>query len=157
MIAYYTSPLGMLCIEMEEDCVVSIRFLHEHEHIASNPEDHTESLALKQLVQELDDYFRGKHENFTICTKPKGTHFQQRVWSVLQTIPISTTVTYKDIATMIGHAKAYRAVGTAIGKNPLTIVIPCHRVVAQHGVGGYNGGINRKIWLLEHEKRCDRE
>lgn len=107
----------------------------------------------KQLISELTEYFAGTRQKFSIKYAFSGTEFQKDVWRELEKIPYRTTTTYQTIATTIGRPKAVRAVGTAIGHNPLSIVIPCHRVIATSGkLGGYGGGIPTKIILLELEK-----
>jgi len=107
---------------------------------------------LAQAEQELTEYFAGKRQHFDISLDPRGTPFQQQVWRELQKIPYGATCSYKDIAARINNPKAIRAVGGANGKNPLCIVIPCHRVIAADGgIGGYSGGlaIKRKLLALE--------
>lgn len=104
-----------------------------------------------QLCDELADYFAGRRHTFSISLAPEGTPFQQRVWQALQTIPYGTTLTYGEVAQRLGQPSASRAVGGANGRNPVVIIIPCHRVVASKGLGGYTGGVELKRWLLAHE------
>ena len=107
---------------------------------------------LKECTQQLNEYFHGKRIEFSLPLAPKGTDFQKIVWSELQRIPIGKTVTYMDMAKRLGDPKVIRAAGTANGKNPIAIIIPCHRVIGSDGsLTGYAGGLKRKQWLLEHE------
>ena len=102
---------------------------------------------------ELEAYFARRLTQFTIPVAPRGTEFQRSVWQALLDIPFGKTVSYAFIAKQIGKPKALRAVGAAIGKNPLAIVIPCHRVIGTHGaVTGFAGGLARKKYLLAHEQ-----
>jgi methylated-DNA-[protein]-cysteine S-methyltransferase len=112
------------------------------------------STAHAMAQQELDAYFAGTLRQFKTPLILKGTPFQQAVWAAVQQIPYGQTRSYADIARAIGRPKAVRAVGTAIGANPVWIMVPCHRVIQSNGgLGGYAGGIERKRWLLEHEMR----
>jgi methylated-DNA-[protein]-cysteine S-methyltransferase len=106
----------------------------------------------QHLEDELSAYFSGTGQSFTIPLAPEGTDFQQDVWRRLQTIPFGTTWSYGDIAKTLGRPSAYRAVAQAIGRNPVHLIIPCHRVIyGSGGLGGFAAGIRRKQWLLEHE------
>lgn len=109
---------------------------------------------LLQCAYELTEYFEGKRQYFTFKYKNIGTPFREKVWSQLEKIPYGETVTYKDIAKAVNNANAVRAVGGANHNNNLWIVVPCHRVIGSNGhLTGYGGGIWRKEWLLNHEKR----
>lgn len=112
--------------------------------------------ALKILLQaklEIEEYLSGKRKKFKVPLNPSGTEFQKKVWKELAKIPYGSTFSYKDIAKKINQEKACRAVGTANGKNPLSLIIPCHRVIASDGtLGGYAGGLEIKTILLELEK-----
>lgn len=108
---------------------------------------------LEQTTQQLREYFQGQRKKFDLPLNPKGTTFQKKVWGELSRIPYASTCSYKDIATRIKNEKAVRAVGGANGKNPLWIIIPCHRVIAADGkLGGYSGGLSTKKTLLELER-----
>jgi methylated-DNA-[protein]-cysteine S-methyltransferase len=108
---------------------------------------------LNRLRVELTEYFEGKRRVFTVPLVPNGTQFQTSVWKTLQKIPYGQTISYTTEAQMLGRASAVRAVANANGKNPISIIIPCHRVIAKDGsIGGYSGGIWRKEFLLELEK-----
>jgi methylated-DNA-[protein]-cysteine S-methyltransferase len=109
---------------------------------------------LGQAIRQLEAYFAGKLDNFNLLLSPQGTPFQQRVWSELQNIPYGETISYGELARRIGNPKASRAVGLANGANPLSIVIPCHRVIGANGkLTGYGGGLPIKEKLLALEKR----
>lgn len=104
------------------------------------------------FTKELNEYFDGKRRDFSVKFEPKGTEFQKKVWNAMQKIEQGKTLRYADVAKQIGHPKAVRAVGTACGKNPIVVAIPCHRIVGSSGLGGYSGGLEKKKWLLKHEK-----
>ena len=107
---------------------------------------------LEEAVAQINDYFEGKRTDFTFKLNPKGTEFQQKVWKGLLEIPFGKTMSYLELSKKLGDVKAIRAVASANGKNPLWIVIPCHRVIGTDGsLTGYAGGLWRKKWLLEHE------
>ena len=113
-----------------------------------------EDKSIIKTVKQLKEYFAGKRKEFDIDLSFEGTVFQNRVWKALSEIPFGKTVAYKDIAQKIKNPKAVRAVGTANGKNPFCIIVPCHRVIAADGsIGGYGGGIPAKRKLLEIEQR----
>lgn len=109
---------------------------------------------LLRLEEELHEYFAGKRRTFTLPLNPTGTPFQKSVWQTLCTIAYGETISYANEAKLLGNPKAVRAVANANGKNPITILIPCHRVIATSGgLGGYSGGIEKKEFLLELEKK----
>lgn len=106
------------------------------------------------LLKELEEYFDGYRKHFSIPVQPEGTEFQQRVWRRLQTIPFGSTESYQELTNDLGNPRAIRAVAAANGKNPVAILIPCHRVIGKNGsLTGYAGGLERKRFLLQHEKR----
>ncbi|MEO6177823.1 MAG: methylated-DNA--[protein]-cysteine S-methyltransferase [Flavobacterium circumlabens] len=144
--AYIESPLGITTIIGDEEGVSVISVTKEGELSTEIPE------VLQEAVQQLQEYFEGKRTDFTFKLNPKGTEFQQKVWKSLLEIPYGKTVSYMDQTKKLGDIKAIRAVASANGKNPLWIVVPCHRVIGTNGsLTGYAGGIWRKKWLLEHE------
>ena len=145
------SPIGPLTLEEENGALTALRF-----HPALPRDATTMALPstplLRQAAAELREYFAGQRRQFTVPLTPKGTPFQQKVWSALQTIPYGETCSYKAIAAMVGNEKACRAVGMANHRNPLPIFIPCHRVVGANGkLVGYAGGLDAKTFLLELE------
>jgi methylated-DNA-[protein]-cysteine S-methyltransferase len=112
-----------------------------------------DSGQLDHVRRQLAEYFTGARTGFDIITNPAGGPFQRAVWSILQAIPYGTTITYGEIASRLGRANAARAVGAANGQNPVSIVIPCHRVIGSNGgLTGYGWGLERKAWLLRHER-----
>ena len=114
------------------------------------PEEH----LLKKAKKEVLEYFRGERREFDLPVSLNGTPFQESVWNALQQIPSGKTVSYTDLAEMIGKPKAVRAVGSAIGRNPVCIIVPCHRVLASDGTfGGYVAGVQCKEHLLQIERR----
>jgi methylated-DNA-[protein]-cysteine S-methyltransferase len=108
--------------------------------------------VLRNVMHQLDEYFEKEREKFDLPLMPSGTEFQRNVWDALQHVPFGQTASYKEIAERVGDVKAVRAVGGANGKNPIPIIIPCHRIIGsdEHMVG-YAGGLWRKEWLLKHE------
>jgi methylated-DNA-[protein]-cysteine S-methyltransferase len=147
-IGYYASPIGIIEILTTNDSVCGIKFV-DQAHTASKEIPP----ILQDSVKQLEDYFLGKRKIFDLKIETKGTPFQQKVWETIQQISFGKTTTYKKIAEQINNPKAIRAVGTAIGKNPILIVIPCHRIIATDGsLAGYAGGIERKSQLLNCEK-----
>ena len=107
---------------------------------------------LATAVQQLTEYFNGQRNSFSFTLNPQGTEFQKKVWEALLEIPYGKTVSYQELSVQLGDVKAIRAVAAANGKNPLWIVVPCHRVIGSDGsLTGYAGGLWRKKWLLEHE------
>jgi methylated-DNA-[protein]-cysteine S-methyltransferase len=147
-IAFYNSPIGWLKICGTEENIVSLNF-HD-----SNPnQDSQRSPLLENCVQQVYEYFQKKRLLFDLPLLPQGTSFQKLVWGQLLEIPFGMTTSYLEIARRIGDPKAIRAVGGANGKNPIAIIIPCHRVIGASGkLVGYGGGLWRKEWLLKHER-----
>jgi methylated-DNA-[protein]-cysteine S-methyltransferase len=141
------SPLGFTKITGDDDGISSITVLNSEEKVTDIiPE------CLQDCVYQLNDYFEGNRTLFDLQLNPEGTIFQKRVWDALRTIPSGKTLSYLELSKQLGDVKAIRAVANANGKNPLWIVIPCHRVIGSDGsLTGYAGGLHRKQWLLEHE------
>lgn len=152
---FYTSPLGLLKLAVTTDFVCGLSFVEEK--MTNEVEKETENVSflppfLQICTQQLDEYFARTRKEFTLPLFPQGTVFQQTVWQELQKIPFGTTISYMMLAKRLGNEKVIRAAGTANGKNPIAIIIPCHRVIGADGsLTGYAGGLHRKKWLLEHE------
>ena len=145
-IAFIPSPLGITKIVGDANGVSVISVLQEGEQSKKIPKE------LKVAVTQLNEYFEGKRQSFDFKINPKGTDFQQKVWLELLNIPFGKTMSYLELSKKLGDVKAIRAVASANGKNPLWIVVPCHRVIGTDGsLTGYAGGLWRKKWLLEHE------
>ncbi|TDP58900.1 methylated-DNA--[protein]-cysteine S-methyltransferase [Flavobacterium dankookense] len=143
---FINSPLGITKIVGDENGIAEIAILSEGNLSKTIP------LELQEAVAQLSDYFDGKRQDFNLKLNPKGTDFQQKVWQELLQIPFGKTISYLDLSKKLGDVKAIRAVASANGKNPLWIVVPCHRVIGTDGsLTGYAGGLWRKKWLLEHE------
>lgn len=147
--AYYHSPVGWLLLEADESAITKVHFMDEKGEVSASL-----SPVLRQCIAELDEYFSGKREGFSLPLRPFGTDFQQKVWKQLLNIPFAKTVSYSQVAAQLGDLKSIRAVGTANGRNPLAIIIPCHRVIGRDGsLTGYGGGLWRKKWLLDFERK----
>ena len=143
---YIQTPLGIAEIIGDENGVSSISVIDEGTISAVIP------FELQNAVQQLNEYFRGNRTDFDLKLNPKGTEFQKKVWKGLLQIPFGKTRTYLEQSKILGDVKAIRAVASANGKNPLWIVVPCHRIIGSDGsLTGYAGGLWRKKWLLEHE------
>ena len=146
------SPIGPLTLMEENDALVAVRWNFDLPRDAA-PLALPSTPLLRQAAAELAAYFAGDLREFTVPLAPKGTPFQQKVWTALREIPYGETRSYKEIAAMVGNEKACRAVGMANNRNPLPIFIPCHRVVGTNGkLVGYAGGLDVKTFLLELEK-----
>ncbi|MBM3310504.1 MAG: methylated-DNA--[protein]-cysteine S-methyltransferase [Candidatus Aminicenantes bacterium] len=146
--AYFSSPVGVLEVVGTSEAVTAVRFKP-----GRKPETSEWTTPLEACLRELGEYFAGKRKFFTVPIRPQGTDFQRRVWGALAEIPFGTTSTYADIARAVGRPDAVRAVGSANGRNPIPVLIPCHRVIGGDGrLVGYGGGLWRKAWLLAHER-----
>jgi methylated-DNA-[protein]-cysteine S-methyltransferase len=152
---YYKTPIGLLKITGNNYGISSIIFIEDInklEQFKNIKSPFDVPLCLKVCVDQLKEYFNGKRTKFSILLNPKGTPFQKSVWKELTTIPFGKTTSYLSQSNSLGKPKAIRAVASANGKNPICIVIPCHRVIGSDGsLTGYAAGIWRKKWLLDHE------
>jgi methylated-DNA-[protein]-cysteine S-methyltransferase len=145
-ISSFSSPLGFLILKSDGQSLIEVSFSE------NDIQNQNSCAVLEQCHRQLADYFSGKSFVFDMPLKPEGTEFQQKVWAELLKIPYGETITYMELAIRLGDAKAIRAVGTANGRNPIAIIIPCHRVIgAGNKLTGYAGGIWRKKLLLELE------
>ena len=143
----YIAPIGTLRIFAEGDRLCAITLLKGEKPPLAGAKNETTALAAEQLHA----YFSGKREHFSLPVQPRGTRFQLVVWSALASIPYGSVITYGQLAAAIGRPTACRAVANAVGKNPLLIVLPCHRVVAANGIGGFSAGVEAKRALLRSE------
>lgn len=144
--AYYQTPVGLLQLGYSHNALTSLR------PWVGATDDHAPTAFTQNVAGQLTAYCNGQRTDFDFPLTPQGTPFQQAVWHALQAIPYGETRTYGQIATAIGNPKAARAVGMANNRNPLMIVIPCHRVVGAKGdLVGYAGGVSMKQWLLDLE------
>ncbi|KOS63593.1 methylated-DNA--[protein]-cysteine S-methyltransferase [Lysinibacillus agricola] len=147
----YHSPIGIVEIVGSDTEIYSIMF-SEQDQIVNAPQKETPQVLL-ECQQQLHEYFIGERHEFTFSYAFEGTSFQKEVWTALTSVVYGETATYKETAVSIGNEKAVRAVGSANGKNKLSIVVPCHRIIGSNGtLTGYAGGMWRKEWLLQHEK-----
>lgn len=148
------SPVGTLTLvtdgkSLTEICWENVGSLPVKKDPAQEDENHP---VLLQAAKELDEYFAGKRKSFTVNVDPEGTEFQKKVWKALLTIPFGKTKTYGDVAALIENPDAVRAVGGAANRNPIPVIIPCHRVIGADGkLVGFGGGLERKEILLEIE------
>lgn len=167
--AFYKSPIGVIKVIADEEYIYELDFIEDvyyasilekyalEKDIINNgqflyKEDIPSSLL--QCINQLDEYFQGSRKIFNLNLNIEGTVFQKSVYTALCNIPYGETASYKDIAQTVGSAKAVRAVGNTNNKNKIAIIIPCHRVIGSNGkLVGYAGGVWRKQWLLEHEKK----
>ena len=146
--AYYKSPLGPIEIVGSPDSILSLDFVED-----MLPGDGELTFCVKECLKQLNEYFKGQRREFFLNLEPEGTDFQKSVWRQLEKIPYGETTSYGAIADLLGKPTASRAVGNANGKNPISIVIPCHRVIGSDGsLTGYGGGLWRKRWLIGFEK-----
>lgn len=145
--AYIKTPLGTAEIIGDENGISKISVLDQ-----TIENDSEIPGVLQEAVRQLEDYFSGKRNDFTFQLNPSGTEFQKKVWLGLLEIPFGKTMSYQELSIKLGDVKAIRAVASANGRNPLWIVVPCHRVIGSDGsLTGYAGGLWRKKWLLDHE------
>ena len=143
-VQYLTAPMGVLRLWAREGKLRQIELVPAAEQDFPDP-------ITEQAAVELQEYFAGKRTEFTVAALPYGSAFQQRVWSALSRVPHGRVVTYGALAAALGQPSACRAVASAVGKNPLLILIPCHRVVAAAGLGGFSAGLEAKRTLLALE------
>ncbi|MBT8296070.1 MAG: methylated-DNA--[protein]-cysteine S-methyltransferase [Gramella sp.] len=140
------TPLGIAELTGDKEGLASVKVLEDGEASSEIP------VELETPVKQLQGYFKGELKNFDLKINPQGTEFQKKVWNKLLEIPFAITTSYLELSRSLGDEKAIRAVASANGKNPLWIIIPCHRVIGKDGsLTGYAGGLHRKKWLLDHE------
>lgn len=151
----YASPVGILEISATEQGLASVMF-REAEKCPSPQRNESPEMGewVAKCMEQLDEYFAGKRQEFAIDLDIQGTDFQKSVWNKLIEIPYAENISYLTLARRLGNEKAIRAVGTTNGKNPVSIIVPCHRVIGANGtLVGYGGDLWRKRWLLDHEAR----
>ena len=149
------SPFGPVCLVGTESGLIRVDFQGGDRPVQLVPAWQEDTSLLDGAQRQLREYFQGQRQSFTLPLAPPGTPFQQRVWQELQHIPYGTTLTYRELAQRLGMPQAARAVGQANGRNPLAIVIPCHRLIGSDGhLRGYAGGVAIKQRLLQHEGVC---
>ncbi|SPL70053.1 methylated-DNA--[protein]-cysteine S-methyltransferase [Acinetobacter stercoris] len=153
------SPVGMLKLVAHDHALLAVIWENENpDRVPLNIMlDQVEHPILSQARQQLTEYFAQERQHFELPLELNGTDFQKKVWSALLKIPYGETRRYKDIAVEIGHEKAVRAVGAANGKNPISIIVPCHRIVGTNGsLTGFAGGLENKSYLLALESKLNK-
>ena len=152
--SYYTCPIGKIRLRAIDSGLVALDHTNQQESVGSDWVENDSHPVILQAKEELDRYFAGNLKSFSTPLAPKGTAFQLSIWKALQTIPFGETSSYSDIANIINNPKSVRAVGAANGRNPLSIFIPCHRVIGKNGsLTGYAGGVTNKSILLKLEQK----
>ena len=147
--SYYNSPAGVLLINASEDGITELSFVKESDQNSIAPDSNP---LISECILQLEEYFSGIRKTFSIPLDPQGTDFQKQVWAELQKIPFGKTTSYLELAKNLGDVKKNRAVGGANSKNPVAIIVPCHRVIGSDGsMTGYTGGMDKKRWLLHFE------
>ncbi len=145
---YIDTPVGLLEIQATRRGIARLGFVASQNRATNNNE------LCARCGRQLQEYFDGKRQEFDLPLDQQGTDFQRSIWTQLIRIPFGGTVSYRDIAHAINNPLAVRAVGAANGKNPIPIIVPCHRVIGSNGaLTGYAGGLERKAWLLRHEAK----
>ncbi|MCP5062939.1 MAG: methylated-DNA--[protein]-cysteine S-methyltransferase [Ignavibacteriae bacterium] len=153
-VSYLKTPIGQIKLTADDNAVNSILFVFNDTEM----EEENINSVLTQCKKELSEYFAGKRKEFDVPIQQVGTEFQQRVWSELVKISYGKTVSYNHIAIALGDKKSVRVVGSSNGKNQISIIVPCHRVIGSDGsLTGYAGGLWRKKWLLNHEGKYSSE
>jgi methylated-DNA-[protein]-cysteine S-methyltransferase len=151
---YVESPVGQIYLQGDGEFLTGL-YMPRHKHWSGpDPACRQSDMALATVREQLAEYFAGERQQFDMPVKLAGTPFQQQVWQELTRIPCGETITYAELARRIGHPTATRAVGHANGRNPVSIIVPCHRVIGADGkLTGYGGGVDKKQWLLAWERR----
>jgi methylated-DNA-[protein]-cysteine S-methyltransferase len=148
------SPIGPLTLTAAGGAVTGLH-LQGQRHLPSDTGGRVRDDGwFREVASQLTGYFDGMLTQFDVPMEPAGTEFQRRVWQALCTIPYGQTISYAELADRVGSPRAFRAVGSANGRNPIAVIVPCHRVIAADGgLGGYSGGLDRKAWLLDLERK----
>ena len=145
----YDAPIGRLVLECDGDVLIGLWLPNERRHARNDADDVPP--VLKETASQLDEYFDGERTDFDVPMELDGTDFQREVWTELTRIPYGETISYGELARRVGRPSAPRAVGQANGRNPIPVIVPCHRVLASNGIGGYGGGLKVKRALLAVE------
>ena len=148
----FASPIGTIQLRGSAEALTGV-FMEKHRHEPARPVGAVrDATPLRAAQRELEEYFAGGRREFSFALAPEGTPFQKRVWQALREIPYGETISYLELARRVGSPRGFRAVGQANGHNPISIIVPCHRVIAADGsLGGYGGGLERKRFLLALE------
>ena len=146
------TPIDRLVVASDGEAIVGVWMANAEPDESRWADRRGTDALLKEARRQLTAYFAGRLEAFDVPVAPNGTDFQRRVWNMLRKIPFGSTISYAELARRVGNTAAVRAVGAANGRNPIPIIVPCHRVIGSDGsLTGFGGGIERKRWLLEHE------
>lgn len=145
----HDTPIGRLVLECDGDVLIGLWLPNERRHKRNDTND--VAPVLKETASQLDEYFAGERTDFDVPMELDGTAFQREVWTELTRIPYGETISYGELARRVGRPSAPRAVGQANGRNPIPVIVPCHRVLASNGIGGYGGGLKVKRALLAVE------
>lgn len=149
-VGFYESPIGWIKI------IGDVNYIYEVDFIDEKDEQEDKTDVIQQCINELREYFKGNRQEFNVPIRMEGTDFQKNVWKELCTVQYGNTASYKEVAIKIGNPNASRAVGGANNKNPIGIIVPCHRIIGTNKkLVGYAGGVDKKEWLLNHEKDND--
>lgn len=152
-VSHMTSPIGPLRLVGDGDALFSVTMAQQRHADDDDARWRRDDAAFSEVRDQLTAYFEGRRSRFDLPLAPAGTAFQQAVWAALADIPFGHTETYGELAYRIGAPRAARAVGLANGRNPIPIIVPCHRIIGANGsLTGYGGGLERKRWLLQHEQ-----
>lgn len=144
------TPLGWFCLTGNAESIIQAQWINEEDAVVGTPGGAV--VWNREAERQIDAYFKGKRQAFTLPLAPRGTDFQRKVWNHIRTIPFGTTQSYMDVAQALGDTKLSRAVGSAAGANPLLLLVPCHRLIGSDGeLTGYAGGLPSKKHLLELE------
>jgi methylated-DNA-[protein]-cysteine S-methyltransferase len=155
--SYVDSPVGRLLLAGDPDGLALISFSTGRRPREPSASWARDDRVFAEAIAQLRSYFAGERREFSLPLQPRGTPFQERVWSALRAVPFGATISYGELARRIGQPSAARAVGAANGANPLPIIVPCHRVIgADHSLTGFGGGLETKRYLLAHEARFTR-
>jgi methylated-DNA-[protein]-cysteine S-methyltransferase len=147
------SPVGTLTLTAVDGRLTGLHMDGQRHAPASSVDWERDDAGLADVAEQLEAYFAGSREEFDVALDLQGTDFQCEVWAGLLGIPYGETVSYGELARRVGRPGASRAVGLANGRNPVAIIVPCHRVIGADGtLTGYGGGLDRKVWLLDHER-----
>ncbi|MET0592824.1 MAG: methylated-DNA--[protein]-cysteine S-methyltransferase [Polyangiaceae bacterium] len=150
---HHDSPVGTLLLLSNGDALIGLYTAKDGVARPAGPEAIPDVGPFRDVMSQLDAYFAGELSAFDLPLRFSGTRFQEAVWTALCTIEYGVTISYRELAIRIGNPRAMRAVGAANGQNPISIIVPCHRVVGANGdLVGYGGGLDRKRWLLGHER-----
>jgi methylated-DNA-[protein]-cysteine S-methyltransferase len=149
------SPIGDLHLACDGDGALTHALFHDETRLTIDDSVRRDAGPFVDATTQLAQYFGGEREHFDLPLAPAGTAFQLAAWTALRTIPYGTTRSYGEQARAAGHPNAIRAIGAANGRNPIGVIVPCHRVIGADGsLTGYGGGLHRKRWLLDHERRA---